>query len=144
VIESMQESSNLNWLQGIPGRSKRKMTQGVMVEMIFHSFEAWVRRSQCLFGGASPGVTFEWTALLERQRQSQQRRWCNCPMAFSQVCVMISIAGGSDLAEYHSLILQWHPHQRESIQSSHGLFWNAATTVQSLFVERRFEPIYGS
>jgi hypothetical protein len=66
-------------------------------------------------------------------------------MAFSRVCVMISIAGGADLEVYHSLTLQWHPRQREPIQSSRGLFWNAATTVQSLFVERRVEesPIVG-
>jgi hypothetical protein len=52
---------------------------------------------------------------------------------------MILIAGGSDWAVYRSLILQWRPHQRGSIQSSHGLFWIAATTVQSLFGERRVE-----
>jgi hypothetical protein len=63
VIESMQESSSLNWLQDIPDRSKRKKTQEGMVEMIFHSFGAWVRKLQCLFVGASPGVAFERTAL---------------------------------------------------------------------------------
>jgi hypothetical protein len=57
---------------------------------------------------------------------------------------MISIVDGSDWAVYHSLILQWHPRQMEPIQSSHGLSWNAATTVQNLFAERRAELICGS
>jgi hypothetical protein len=66
VIDSMRESLCLDLLQDDPGRSWRKTKQAEMVEMIFHSFEAWVRRSQCPSVGASPGMTFEWMALLER------------------------------------------------------------------------------
>jgi hypothetical protein len=71
-------------------------------------------------------------------------------MAFSRVCVMISIAGGPDWVVCHSKTLQWHHHQRELIQSSHGPSWNVVTTVQSLFGETRVEkwllvePICGS
>jgi hypothetical protein len=60
-------------------------------------------------------------------------------MAFSRVCVMISIVGGSDWAVCHSSIPQQHPRQRESLQNSHGLSWNAATAVRNLFGERMVE-----
>lgn len=64
MIGLTRESCCLVVLQGIPGRSKRKMIQAEMAEMISQSFEASARRSQCPSVGVSPNVSVDWTALL--------------------------------------------------------------------------------